>query len=103
MWAQLITTTLKPGKDDELIGMAKQLEAMEHPGSGLMRSTLMRDQSDPSRIYMLVMFESEDKARARENDPQRQEGLKDVRATMAEIFDGPPQFVDLTVEFEATP
>ena len=57
----------------------------------------MRDQNDPSRVYTLVLFESEEKARAREQDERRQEGLTAARATMAEIFDGPPEFVDLTV------
>ena len=67
------------------------------PGSGLVRSTAMRDQKDPSRVYMLAVFESEEHARAREGDPKRQEGLTQARATMAEIFDGAPEFVDLTV------
>jgi hypothetical protein len=62
----------------------------------------MRDEKDPSQVYMLVVFESEEKARARENDQRRQEGLQAVRATMAEIFDGAPEFVDLTVVEETT-
>jgi hypothetical protein len=44
------------------------------------------------------MFESEEeKARAREQDPRRQEGLKAMQATMADILAGPPEFTDLTV------
>ena len=65
MWAQLITTRLKPGREDELPGLFEQLRAAEQPGSGLVRSTAMQDQNDPSRVYMLVVFESEEKARAR--------------------------------------
>jgi hypothetical protein len=57
----------------------------------------MRDQRDPSRLYTLVVFESEEAARARENDPRRQEGLLAARATMADIFETPPEFTDLTV------
>jgi len=57
----------------------------------------MRDQKDPSRVYMLVVFESEERARAREQDERRQQGLEAARATMAEVFDGPPEFVDLAV------
>jgi quinol monooxygenase YgiN len=91
------TTRLKPGKEEDLPRLVEQLRAVEQPGSGLVRSTAMRDQNDPSRVYMMVVFESEEKARARESDPRRQEGLQDARATMAEIFDGPPEFVDLTV------
>jgi hypothetical protein len=62
----------------------------------------MRDEKDPSQVYMLVVFESEEKARARENDQRRQEGLQAVRATMAEIFDAAPEFVDLTVVEETS-
>jgi quinol monooxygenase YgiN len=98
MWAQLITTRLKPGREQDLPKLFEQLRAVEQAGSGLVRSTAMRDQNDPSRVYMLIVFESEEKARAREQDLQREEGLKAARATMAEIFDGPPQFVDLTVD-----
>ena len=100
MWAQLITTRLKPGRDGDLPKLIEQLRAAEQPGSGLVRSTLMRDQKDPSRVCMMVVFESEEKARAREQDPRRQEGLQAARKTMAAIFDGPPEFVDLTVADE---
>jgi len=97
MWAQLMKMRLKPEKEEDLAGVFKQLQALEQPGSGLLRTMTMRDQSDPSQVYVLVVFESEEKARAREQDPRRQEGLKPAQATLAEIFDGPPEFVDLTV------
>jgi len=97
MWAQLITMRLKPGKEADLPGLYEQLRAAEQPGSGLLRTTAMRDQNDPSRVYNLVVFESEEKARQREQDPRRQKGMDAARATMAEIFEGPPEFVDLTV------
>jgi len=103
MWAQLITTRLKPGREDDLPVLIEQLQAVEQPGSGLLRSTAMRDQNDPSRVYMMVVFESQEAARARENDPRREEGLQAARATMAEIFDGPPEFVDLTVVEDFVP
>ncbi len=97
MWAQLIMTRLKPGKEADLPLLVEQLRAIEQPDSGLLRSTAMRDQNDPIPVYMLVVFESEEKARAREQDPRRQEGLTTVRAKMAEIFEGTPEFVGLTV------
>lgn len=103
MWAQLITVRLKPGREGDLAKLTDQLRALEHPGSGLVRSTTMHDQKDPSRAQMLVVFESEAKARERENDPRRREGLQEVRAFMAEIFDGPPEFTDLTVVDELAP
>src|ERR1700688_1824691 len=103
MWAQLIKTRLKPGKEDQLERLYEQLQATEQPGSGLVRSTALRDQKDPSRVYMFVVFESEEKARAREGDQRRQEGLEAARATMAEIFEGGLEFVDLNVVQEMTP
>ena len=103
MWAQLITTRLKPGREGDLPVLLEQLRAVEQTGSGLVRSTAMRDQNDPSRVYMLVVFESEEKARARENDPRRKEALQRARATMAEVFDDNWEFVDLTVVSETSP
>jgi quinol monooxygenase YgiN len=97
MWAQLITMRLKPGREEDLPRLLDQVRALEQAGSGLVRSTAMRDQKDPNRVFILVVFESEEKARARENDPRRQEGMQAVMATMAELFDGAREFVDLTV------
>jgi hypothetical protein len=97
IWAQLISMRLKPGREDDLPTLPEHLRAAEQPGSGLLRSTAMRDQNDPSRVYMFVVRESEEKARDRDNDPRRQEGLQAGRALMAEIFDGAPEFVDLTI------
>jgi len=103
MWAQLITMRFKPGKESELPRLVEQLRAAEQPGSGLVRSTAMLDQKDPGRVLMLVVFESEERARERENDPRRGEALQDARATMADIFEGAPEFVDLAVVHEHTP
>ncbi len=103
MWAQLISTRLKTGADELLPKLIEQLKVIEQPGSGLLRSTAFRDQKDPSRLFLLVVFESEEKARAREQDERRQEGLAVVRAMMAEAFDGAPEFVDLTVVSEFVP
>ncbi len=97
MWAQLISMRLKPGKETELPRLFEQLRAAEQPGSGLVRTLAARCDEDPNRLYHFVVFESEEKARAREQDPARQEALEGVRATMADLFEGPPEFVDLTV------
>lgn len=95
MWAQLIRMRLKPGQD--MTEMIKQIRDAEQPGSGLVRSLMMRDQSDPSWIFTLVVFESEEKARAREQDPRRSERLAAARSIMADIFEGSPEFTDLEV------
>jgi quinol monooxygenase YgiN len=103
MWAQMITVRLKAGHEGDLPRLIEQLQAIEQPGSGLVRSTAMQDQKDPSKVYMLVVFESEEAARSRENDSRRNEGLQAARATMAEIFDGALEFVDLTVVEDFAP
>jgi hypothetical protein len=100
MWAQLIKMRLKPGKDTAELD--KQIRAAEQPGSGLVRTLVMHDQKDPSQVYALVVFDSEAKARAREQDPRRQERLQAARAMMAGIFAGPQEFTDLTVADEWT-
>jgi quinol monooxygenase YgiN len=100
MWAQLIRMRLKPGKDTA--EMTKHIRAAEQPGSGLVRALMMRDQADPDRVYTLVVFESEEKARAREQDPRRSERLEAARSMMADIFEGPPEFTDLEVVDEWT-
>jgi hypothetical protein len=100
MWAQLIQTRLKAGKDTA--EMTEQIRGAEQPGSGLVWTLVMRDQTDPDRVYTLVVFESEEKARAREQDPRRREGLEAARSIMANILDGPPEFTDLVVVEEWT-
>ena len=103
MWAQLIRTRLKPDKElAEMTEITEQIRAAEQPGSGLVRTLVMRDQSDPSHVYTLVVFESEEKARAREQDPRRSERLEAARSIMADILDGPPEFTDLVVVEEWT-
>lgn len=97
MWAQLITMRLKPGGEAGLPKVVEGLRAVEQPDSGLIHTTTMRDRRDPSRVFTLVVFESEEKARAREGDPRRSDGLAAVRALMADVFEGGPEFVDLDV------
>lgn len=97
MWIQIIKMRLKPGKDAELTAFMDQLKAIEQPNSGLVRSTTTRDQNDPSTVYSIVTFESQEKARARERDERRQESLQSLRQMMTQIFEGPPEFIDLEV------
>ena len=97
MWAQLLKVRVREGKEGELPRLFAELEKTEQPGSGLIRVTAMRDQNDPLQLYIVPVFESEGQARARERDPRREEGLKVVGSLMADIFDGPPEFVDLEV------
>jgi hypothetical protein len=100
MWAQLITIQLKPGQESDLRRIGERLHSIEQPDSGLLRSLFMVDQNDPTKGYSLVLFESEEKARDRENDPRRAEGLEEIRGLMAEVVEGAPSFLNLRVIFE---
>ncbi len=102
MWAQLITTRVKAGKESEIPRLFQQLRDAEQPGSGLVRTLAMRDQNDPAQLSILVVFESEEKARAREDDPRRADALEG-RGPRWRVFDGPPSFTDLTVVEEFSP
>ena len=97
MWAQLQKVSTKPEKEAELLDVFEQVRALEQADSGLLKTMVMRSQADPTQVYVLVVFESEEKARAREQDPRRQPGLESIRAAMGDVLDGPPEFFDLDV------
>lgn len=44
-----------------------QLQAIEQADSGLLRTMVMRSPAEPTLVYVLVVFESQEKARARES------------------------------------
>ncbi len=98
----MITTRLKAGHEGDLpLDRRAAGGRATRFGSGAVDGD--QDQNDPSKVDTVVVFESGAAARARENDPRRQEGLQAARATMVEIFDGAPEFVDLTVVEDFTP
>ncbi len=97
MWAQMQKVSSKPEKEAELLDVFEQLHAIEQADSGLMKTMVMRSQADPSVLFVLVVFDSEEKARTREQDPRRQQGLQRIRAAMGDVLDGPPEFFDLNV------
>ena len=103
MWAQLSTVRVKEGKVDAVSEAMEQLRAFEQPDSGLLRTIVMQDQKDPARVLVLVVFESEEKARARENDPRREEGIQALRTSLAEVLQGTPEYTDLNVLAELVP
>jgi heme-degrading monooxygenase HmoA len=103
MWAQLSTVRVKEGQA-EVVGTAMEhLRTFEQPESGLLRTIVMQDQKDPARIFVLVVFESEEKARVRETDPRRRAGLQALRSSLAEILDGAPEYTDLDVVADLVP
>ena len=97
MWAQLQKVSSRPEKEAELLDVFEQLHAIEQADSGLLKTMVMRSQADPTLMFVLVVFDSEEKARAREQDPRRQQGLQRIRAAMGDVLDGPPEFFDLNV------
>ena len=97
MWAQMQKVSSKPEKEAELLDVFEQLHAIEQADSGLLKTMVMRSQADPTLLFVLVVFDSEEKARTREQDPRRQQGLQRIRAAMGDVLDGPPEFFDLNV------
>ena len=57
MWAQLIDFRLKAGRDEALEETLGILADGEQPGSGLVRQSVLRDQLDPARVVIVVMFD----------------------------------------------
>ncbi len=97
MWAQLQKVSSRPEKEAELLDVFEQLNAIEQADSGLLKTMVMRSQADPTLVFVLVVFDSEEKARTREQDPRRQQGLQRIRAALGDVLDGPPEFFDLDV------
>jgi quinol monooxygenase YgiN len=101
MWAQLIKMRLRDDGDHDVADVMAKVQAAEQADSGLLRTITMRDQADPNAVYTLVVFENEEKARLREQDPRRAEALAAVQAAMADMFDGAPEFTNLDVVWES--
>ena len=93
MWAQLVKARVADGAADKLQELGRKWEEEVGRGtdSGWIRSLYLRSASDPSEIYELVYFESEEKARANERTPRHLELVTEL----AGLFDGPPEYVDL--------
>jgi heme-degrading monooxygenase HmoA len=97
MWAQVQRVSTDPEREAEVLEIFEQLRAIEQEDSGLLQTLVMRRQKDPSEVFVVVVFESEEKARAREEDPRRQEPLQRIRAALGDVVNGPPEFFDCDV------
>lgn len=100
MWAQLIKSRVKP-ENEEKIRQVQQdiLQRARQQQTGWLRSITLQNQADPQEYYTLVMFESEEAARTREQSPEQQEMVSRMQALM----DGRPEFVNLNVVEEMSP
>ena len=97
MWAQMQRVRTDPDKEAQVLEIFEQLRSIEQEDSGLLQTLVMRSQADPAEVFVVVVFESEEKARARDKDPRRQEPLQRIRASMGDVLDGPPEFFDCNV------
>jgi heme-degrading monooxygenase HmoA len=97
MWAQVQRVSTDPEREAEVLEIFEQLRAIEQEDSGLLQTLVMRSQKDPSEVFVVVVFESEEIARAREEVPRRQEPLERIRAALGDVVNGPPEFFDCDV------
>lgn len=97
MWAQMQRVSTNPDKEAQMLEIFEQLRAIEQEDSGLLQTLVMRSQADPTDVFVLVVFESEEKARMRDKDPRRQESLQRIRASMGDVLNEPPEFFDCNV------
>ena len=103
MWAQLGSVRVPEGEANVVVKAMEDLRAFEQPDSGLLRTIVMQDLKDPAHVLVLVVFESEEKARAREADPRRQVGVQALRAGLGEVLVGAPEYTDLNVIADLVP
>jgi len=61
-----------PEREAELLQVFGQLRAIEQEDSGLLQTLVLRSETDPTEVFVVVVFESEEKARARGADSRRQ-------------------------------
>lgn len=94
MWAQLIKSRAKPGKEEEIRNLPQEFEAQGQT-MPMRHIFTCRNQKDPSEYYTFVVFESEEAARQNEASP---EGAARVKRLM-ELYEGSPEYVDLNVEY----
>ena len=94
MWAQLIKMRAKEGATEQLLEINRQWEEQVGRGtdSGWMRSLFFHTAENPSEWYELVLFESEEKARANERNQKH----LDLLGQLMSLIDGQPEYVDLT-------
>ena len=97
MWAQMQRVSTDPEKEPQVLEIFEQLRAIEQEDSGLLQTLVLRSQADLTEVFVVVVFESEEKARTRDKDPRRQEPLQRIRASMGAVLNGPPEFFDCDV------
>jgi heme-degrading monooxygenase HmoA len=84
---------MRQGVEQEMaeIGDAMRSRIGERPG--LVRSLWMQNQEDPQEYYTVIVFESEEQARAGERELEQDPLFQRVRS----LGEGTPEFVNLNV------
>lgn len=96
MWAQIIKSRAKPGKEAEIRNLPQEFQTQD-PDSAMPMTEIFTctNQNDPSEYYTFVVFESEAKARENEGTSGQMAQVKRMR----ELYEGEPEFVGLNVEY----
>lgn len=93
MWAQIIKGRVKPGADEALAELRKDVKSRLGQRPGLIHAFWMQDQHDSRENYTVLIFESEAAARATEPDVNQNPAFQRLR----EQAEGAPEYVDLNV------
>ena len=93
MWAQIVRTRMKSGVEGDMAEIREQLRARISQRPGLVQTYWMQNQHDPQEYYTVIVFESEEQARAGEGELDDDPLFQRMRA----LGEGTPEFVDLTV------
>lgn len=93
MWAQIVKTRMKSGVEGDMAEVRDQMRSRISSRPGLIHSYWMKNQNDPQEYYTLIVFESEEQARAGEAQLEGDPIFQRVRS----LAEGQPEFVDLDV------
>lgn len=98
MWAQIVKVRMKPEAEEHRAELIESVRDRMSRRLGIVNGFVMANQHDEREIYILAVYESEEKAREGEAALATDEAFQRERAMMG----GAPEFVDLTV-YQAVP
>lgn len=93
MWAQIVKVRLKAGVERERDEIREEMKSRISRRPGLVRSVWMQNQADPQEYYTLIIFESEEQARAGESELEADPIFQRMRS----LGEGMPEYVNLDV------
>lgn len=93
MWAQIVKSRVKPGVEGDMAEIRDEMRRRVGERPGLVRSFWMQNQKDPQEYYTVIVFESEEQARAGERELDQDPLFQRIRS----LGEGTPEYVDLNV------